>query len=57
MNDAEIRIPDGALAERDGGGVQFSLIAPRNGENNTSLECDPRSLQCSNSSRAFELEQ
>ena len=38
MNDAEIRIPDGALAERDGGGVQFSLIAPRNGENNTSLD-------------------
>ena len=37
MNDAEIRIPDGALAERDGGGVQFSLIAPRNGDNNTSL--------------------
>ncbi len=37
MNDAEIRIPDGALVERDGGGVQFSLIAPRNVENNTSL--------------------
>ena len=35
MNDAEIRIPDGALVERDGGGVQFSLIAPRNVENNT----------------------
>src|ERR1044071_2126634 len=37
MNDTEIRIPDGALAERDGGGVQFSLIAPRTGDNNTSL--------------------
>src|SRR6201988_1511266 len=37
MNDADIRIPDGALTERDGGGVQFSLIAPRDGENNTSL--------------------
>ena len=38
MNDAEIRIPDGALTERDGGGVQFSLVAPRNGENNTSVD-------------------
>jgi translocation and assembly module TamB len=38
MNDAEIRIPDGNLAERDGGGVQFSLVKPRNGENNMSVE-------------------
>lgn len=38
MNDAEIRIPDGNLAERDGGGVRFSLIKPRTGENNTSIE-------------------
>src|SRR5215218_5873612 len=38
MNDAEIRIPDGSLAERDGGGVQFSLVKPRNGENNMSVE-------------------
>jgi translocation and assembly module TamB len=38
MNDAEIRIPDGSLAERDGGGVQFSLVKPRTGENNTSVE-------------------
>src|SRR6185436_6622216 len=38
MNDAEIRIPDGNLAERDGGGVQFSLVKPRTGENNTSVE-------------------
>jgi translocation and assembly module TamB len=38
MNDAEIRIPDGNLAERDGGGVRFSLIKPRVGDNNTSLE-------------------
>ena len=29
MNDAEIRIPDGSLAERDGGGVRFSLVKPR----------------------------
>ncbi|HSL52994.1 MAG TPA: translocation/assembly module TamB domain-containing protein, partial [Pyrinomonadaceae bacterium] len=38
MNDAEIRIPDGSLAERDGGGVQFSLVKPRIGDNNTSVE-------------------
>src|SRR5690242_12440797 len=38
MTDAEIRIPDGSLTERDGGGVQFSLIKPRTGENNTSVE-------------------
>ena len=38
MNDQEIRIPDGRLSERDGGGVQFSLIKPRTGENNMSIE-------------------
>ena len=38
MNDAEIRIPDGSLAERDGGGVRFSLVKPRQGENNMSID-------------------
>jgi translocation and assembly module TamB len=38
MNASEIRVPDGSLAERDGGGVQFSLIAPRTGQNNISVE-------------------
>ena len=38
MNDAEIRVPDGSLAERDGGGVRFSLVKPRVGENNISIE-------------------
>jgi len=38
MNDTEIRIPDGNLAERDGGGVRFSLVAPREGENNISID-------------------
>lgn len=38
MNDSEIRIPDGRLSERDGGGVQFSLVKPRIGENNMSIE-------------------
>ncbi|HEY0728115.1 MAG TPA: AsmA-like C-terminal region-containing protein, partial [Pyrinomonadaceae bacterium] len=38
MNEQEVRVADGQLAERDGGGVRFSLVAPRGGENNTSLE-------------------
>jgi translocation and assembly module TamB len=37
MNASEIRVPDGSLTERDGGGVQFSLVAPRTGENNISV--------------------
>jgi translocation and assembly module TamB len=38
MNQAEIRVADGQLSERDGGGVRFSLVAPRTGENNASLD-------------------
>lgn len=38
MNQTEVRVADGQLAERDGGGVRFSLVAPRTGENNTTLE-------------------
>ena len=38
MDQSEINIPDGRLAERDGGGVQFSLRAPRTGENNISID-------------------
>ncbi|HSD45402.1 MAG TPA: translocation/assembly module TamB domain-containing protein, partial [Pyrinomonadaceae bacterium] len=38
MNEAEVRVTDGQLSERDGGGVRFALIAPRDGENKTSLE-------------------
>ena len=38
MNDTEIRIPDGNLSERDGGGVRFSLVKPRVGENNMSVD-------------------
>ncbi|MEP6705897.1 MAG: translocation/assembly module TamB domain-containing protein [Pyrinomonadaceae bacterium] len=35
---AELRITNGLLSERDGGGVQFTLNAPRGGGSNTSLE-------------------
>jgi translocation and assembly module TamB len=34
----EIRLTDGRLVERDGGGAQFSLVAPRVGENNIALD-------------------
>jgi translocation and assembly module TamB len=33
-----IRVTDGSLTERDGGGAQFSLVAPRTGENNIALD-------------------
>ena len=36
-NQAELRIPEGRLAERDGGGIQFSLVAPRAEENKTEV--------------------
>jgi translocation and assembly module TamB len=38
MTAAEMRIADGRLTEKDGGGLQFTLVAPRTGENNTTLE-------------------
>lgn len=38
MNESELRIPDGSLVERDGGGVRFSLVDPQGGENDISLE-------------------
>jgi translocation and assembly module TamB len=38
MNEAEVRVTDGQLSERDGGGVKFSLTAPRKEENKTSLQ-------------------
>ncbi|HEU4435469.1 MAG TPA: translocation/assembly module TamB domain-containing protein [Pyrinomonadaceae bacterium] len=38
MNSKEIRIPDGRLTERDGGGMQFSLVTLRNEENKTSID-------------------
>lgn len=38
MTDSAISIPDGNLAERDGGGVRFSLVAPRPTQSNISIE-------------------
>ncbi|MEP6635615.1 MAG: hypothetical protein ABJB97_02740, partial [Acidobacteriota bacterium] len=37
MNAAELRIAEGRLEEKDGGGIQFTLNAPRTGTNNTTL--------------------
>ena len=37
MTPAELRIADGRLTEKDGGGMQFTLNAPRTGENNTTF--------------------
>jgi translocation and assembly module TamB len=34
---AELRVDDGRLTERDGGGMQFTLNAPRTGVNNTTF--------------------
>jgi translocation and assembly module TamB len=38
MTADELRIADGRLTEKDGGGMQFTLNAPRTGENNITLE-------------------
>jgi translocation and assembly module TamB len=38
MNANEIRVTNGQLSEADGGGIQFSLVKPRTGENNASLQ-------------------
>lgn len=38
MTAAELRIADGRLTEKDGGGMQFTLDAPRTGENNITLD-------------------
>ncbi|MEK6281305.1 MAG: translocation/assembly module TamB domain-containing protein [Acidobacteriota bacterium] len=38
MTAAEFRIDNGRLTEKDGGGMQFTVSAPRTGENNITLE-------------------
>ncbi|MGI9168413.1 MAG: translocation/assembly module TamB domain-containing protein [Pyrinomonadaceae bacterium] len=37
MSPAELRIADGRLTEKDGGGMQFTVNAPRTGENNITV--------------------
>ena len=38
LSPTDFRVTDGKLTERDGGGVQFALSAPRVGENNISID-------------------
>ena len=38
MTADELRIADGRLTEKDGGGMQFTLVAPRAGQDNITLE-------------------
>lgn len=38
MTADELRIADGRLTEKDGGGMQFTLLAPRAGKDNITLE-------------------
>lgn len=38
LSPTDLRVTDGKLTERDGGGLQFALNAPRTGENNISVE-------------------
>ncbi len=38
MTPSELRINDGRLVERDGGGMQFTFVAPRSGQNNATLD-------------------
>ena len=38
MTGAELRIDNGQLTEKDGGGMQFALLAPRSGKDNITLD-------------------
>ncbi|HEX8495207.1 MAG TPA: translocation/assembly module TamB domain-containing protein [Pyrinomonadaceae bacterium] len=38
LSPTDFRVTEGRLAERDGGGIQFALSAPRVGENNISID-------------------
>ncbi len=38
LSPTDFSVTDGSLAERDGGGIQFALSAPRVGENNISID-------------------
>ena len=45
MTAAELQIADGRLTEKDGGGMQFTLNAPRTGKNNINFRSHARSRQ------------
>ncbi|HVF57131.1 MAG TPA: translocation/assembly module TamB domain-containing protein, partial [Pyrinomonadaceae bacterium] len=50
---AETRINNGQLAERDGGGAQFAAVIPRTGQNNISFEATLTEANAGNLVAAF----
>jgi translocation and assembly module TamB len=54
-NATETRITEGRLAQAAGGGAQFSLVIPKTGENNTSIDATLDRLNLSNLVAAFPL--
>ncbi|MBD0369444.1 MAG: translocation/assembly module TamB domain-containing protein [Pyrinomonadaceae bacterium] len=54
LTPAEINVTDGKLAERDGGGVQFTLNAPRTGTNNISVDATLDRANAGNLLAAFQ---
>ncbi|HEX8746197.1 MAG TPA: translocation/assembly module TamB domain-containing protein [Pyrinomonadaceae bacterium] len=54
LTPAEINVTDGRLAERDGGGLQFTLNAPREGQNNISIDATLDRANAGNLLAAFQ---
>jgi translocation and assembly module TamB len=52
-NPAELRIGDGRLTERDGGGMVFTYYSPRIGDNNATLEATLDRVNAANLLAAF----
>lgn len=55
MNQAEMRVTDGRLSERDGGGVQFALNSSRTTPNSTSVEATLDRVNAATLLAAFEM--
>ncbi|HKO98419.1 MAG TPA: translocation/assembly module TamB domain-containing protein [Pyrinomonadaceae bacterium] len=53
MTAAELRIDNGRLTEKDGGGMQFTLDAPRSGQNNITLNATLDRVNAGNLLAAF----
>jgi autotransporter translocation and assembly factor TamB len=51
---ADINVTEGRLVERDGGGVQFTLNAPRSGQNNISIDATLDKANAGNLLAAFQ---
>ncbi len=55
MTETELRVEQGELRETDGGGMQFTLNAPRTGENNITLNATMDKLNAANLIAALPL--